>query len=216
MKSGVLDHRNPWISIWLRPGETMRDVLEGGRTRDVFIIAAIVGIQNALWAAQELSLGDHGPVRLILGFGAAVGAVSGVVWLLLTAGLLTWSGRWFGGSGGFRRLRAAVAWSAVPIAWALPLWIPKLLIAGDGLFRTLDAAAAVHPAITVLDALETAAQLWTLVLLVICVAEAHRMPLRRAFATVALVLVVLLLATVVLQQLAGFPAAGSPLETAYL
>ena len=107
---------NPWIWMWVRPAETMRQILESGRTREVLLLAAVVGIQNALWVAEQESLGDHGPTSVILLLGSAIGALSGVVSVYLTAGLLTWLGRWLGGEGTGPRLRAAVAWSGQ--AWA--------------------------------------------------------------------------------------------------
>ena len=191
--------------MWLRPAETMRQLLESGRARHVFALAAAVGVQNALWVAEQESLGDHGPASAIVLLGCAIGAVSGIVSLYITAGLLTWLGRRMGGDGNGRRLRAAVAWSAVPVVWTILLWIPKAAILGDRVFRSPEPVTAGNPFLVAVYGLETAARLWPIVLLVICVAEAHRLPLRRALAAVAVVFLVLLLAAVVVQLIVGAP-----------
>lgn len=56
-----------------------------------------------------------------------------------------WTGKWLGGRASREAIGMALAWSMVPIAWSLLLWIPELLIFGTELFS--HSAPVLPPAI---------------------------------------------------------------------
>jgi hypothetical protein len=67
---------------------------------------------------------------------AIVGPIAGLIALYLVAAMTSWTGKWIRGKAPSRNIRAAIAWSGVPIIWALVLWIPQVILFGRDLFTT--------------------------------------------------------------------------------
>jgi len=126
------DKPNPWITIWLQPRATIRRILDSDPVSHVWLLGAAGGIAQGLraintdeyGAVPELSLGAVVLISTI------VGALSGVVALLVMPYLLRWTGRWLGGAGSLVDLRASLAWAQVPGIWGLALHV--VLIAAFG------------------------------------------------------------------------------------
>jgi len=123
------------VTILYRPRETMRRVLDAGRDRWV--------PQIVIFAFVCASIGDTDMRRLprvvpglmtISVVGIALLALAGgaLLWLMFVA-LVAWIatpiGRFLGGSGTARDMRAALAWSLVPVIWSglyrIPLAVYK-------------------------------------------------------------------------------------------
>lgn len=77
-----------------------------------------------------------------------------------------------------------MAWSAVPTVWTAPLWIAKIAFLGPALFTGTMATAAAQP-LWALECLcfglvELAAGVWSLVILVNCLAVVQRYSVAKA------------------------------------
>ncbi len=125
---------NPWFSIWTRPRATMRTILDTDPTRMVVLLAMIGGISNALDNASARSLGDTWALPSIFVLAAIGGSIAGLIEVYLGGLIMRWTGRWIGGQGSLGEIRAAIAWSNVPLIWALLLWIPSLALYGEEMF----------------------------------------------------------------------------------
>jgi signal peptidase I len=106
--------RSPWTTLWLSPRETIERIL-ATRPRHLVLLLAILGSIAGYYGL----LVSGGAASLLadwrswLGF-LLLGAVIGIVWLYLSALILSWIGRLLGGDASTLELRAVVAWSAVP------------------------------------------------------------------------------------------------------
>jgi signal peptidase I len=106
--------RSPWTTLWLSPRETIDRIL-ATRPRHLVLPLAILG-SIAGYYGLLVSGGAAGLLadwRSWLGL-VLLGAVIGIVWLYLSALILSWIGRLLGGQASTLELRAVVAWSAVP------------------------------------------------------------------------------------------------------
>jgi len=166
---------NPWISIWTKPRQTIRQIVETNPTRGVLPLALAAGISTALMQAMDslIRAGLGPPVALSIA--VAVGAVMGVVWLYLFGWLYRWVGGWFGGQAKNAEVRAAIAWVEVPtfaivLCWAL-LVLPSFL-AGRSAAGEAHPLAAVGVVAFALAAF--AIGIWKLVLACHTVGEVHR------------------------------------------
>ena len=56
---------------------------------------------------------------------SAICAFLGILGIYASAAVLGWTGRMMGGMGTDVTIRAALAWSAVPLVWGLLFWIPR-------------------------------------------------------------------------------------------
>lgn len=200
------DKPNPWITIWLRPRATMRRILDSDPVAHVWLLGAAGGIAQGFraintdeyGAAPELSVGAVVLISII------VGALSGVVALLVMPYLLRWTGRWLGGEGSLVNLRASLAWAQVPGIWGLALHAVLIAAFGRQLLdgtvaESLDSGgtAAFFLAVTLAIAVIAVWQLFTTIK---TVAEASGFSAWRAFFNLLLagIVAVLILLTVML------------------
>lgn len=128
---------NPWIGIWVRPRATLQAILAYNKSYLLPLLYWIYGMPLFLQAAQNMSLGERFPLGVILG-GAVIGAfIIGFIGINLGALLFHWTGRWIGGVGSFKDVRAAVAWASVPHIVAIATWIVQVLMFGHNTFSLM-------------------------------------------------------------------------------
>jgi hypothetical protein len=132
---------NPWLSMWTQPRRTMRQILtpdpwEPDAEHGVYLLFALGGVSNRLDRADYASLGDKlaQPWPVILALAVVSGIVFGLTVFPLYSFLVHWTGRWFGGKGSSKDVRAAMAWPNVIVSWGFLLWIPMLLLFGGEMF----------------------------------------------------------------------------------
>ncbi len=169
---------NPWLSIWVKPRETMRWIVDTDPTRQVVLLAVLGGIAQFLDRAAGRSLGDTLSVSVILIIALFVGSIGGLISLHIGGALLRWTGSWFGGQATSEEVRAAIAWSSVPTIWALLLWIPELMLFEEELFTTATPRIDANPLLLFFllgfAAVEVVIGIWTIVVFLKCLGEVHR------------------------------------------
>lgn len=173
---------DPRRTIWFQPQPTVRHLIATEQTQHVYPLAALAGV------AQELTFSffDAGnPLKLI--FDLATGALFGVIVVFLGSALVTWLGGKLGGVGTWQALRIAVAWAAAPYVALIALLIPLQI-----LFLLL-ADATGNWQLPLVRNLALFANSYAAALLVLNVREAHRLPLWKTLALVAVPLLILLL-----------------------
>ncbi|MEM1294226.1 MAG: Yip1 family protein [Verrucomicrobiota bacterium] len=198
-----IEHLNPWKSIWGRPKATIRFILATDPGRAVLALAAFSGISQALDRAVMRSAGDVLDISVILGLAVVLGPISGIIGLYIGGALLRWTGSWLRGTAESGDIRAAIAWASVPVVCWMPLWIPQLLLFGKELFTTetphLDESPVLLAALIGLGILEVIVGVWSFILLLHTIGQAHGFSAWKAlgsiflaFLTVALPLIILL------------------------
>jgi hypothetical protein len=119
--------------------------------------------------------GDKMPIPVIIGLACVLGPLGGLLSLWISSLLLRWTGKWIGGTANREHLMTAIAWAAVPAVFALPLWIPELLLFGSDLFtketHRLDAQPLLWIPFLAFAVLEMVLGIWSFVLLCHTVAE---------------------------------------------
>lgn len=134
----AIEHRqlNPWIHMWLHPRITIQQVIDTDPTRLVILIAMITGISESLNRAGLRDYGDGLSISAIVGLAVFLGPIGGIIRLYLFGFLIRWTGTWLRGEADGEEIRAAYAWSSVPIVWSLCLWIPQIFTFGEELFTS--------------------------------------------------------------------------------
>ncbi len=102
---------NPWISIWTRPCETMKAMLERGESAAAFWLMIAGTFINTLDRAAGRSAGDGMGFVSILIIAGVTAIVGGLIGYYVAGAVLTWSGRRLGGEGSYRDVRLAIAYS---------------------------------------------------------------------------------------------------------
>lgn len=126
---------NPWLSIWLRPRETIRTIVDYDPGYNVLTIVSLVGILDFLNRASNKALGDH--VSLVsIGFMAIIfGPLGALIRISIMSGLVAWTGSKIGGQATSREVKTALAWSEVPYLTGYLLWGLYLGFLGEQMFK---------------------------------------------------------------------------------
>jgi len=181
---------NPFITMWRRPRATIRAVVAIAPTYMVSSLASLAGIGQALDRASSLNLGARGGALGTLFVAMIAGPIGGMFALWIVGWIIEQVGRLLGGQASRNAVRAALAWSMVPLIWALLLWIPKLLLFGDEIFMSDMTSVDTNPfaafALLVFVVLDVAAALWTFVLMGKSLSEVEGFSVWRALAALVL------------------------------
>ena len=113
----------PWLSMWVRPRDTIREIVQTNPKAQFYLLSAVYGFPMILQIAQNLSLGQSMSTALILLVALILSTPMGMLLISAISGLLYWTGGWIGGKAPFSHVRAAVAWSNVPNAVNLLVWL---------------------------------------------------------------------------------------------
>lgn len=179
---------NPWVSIWLKPRETIRWIVATDPTRQVILLAALGGISQSLDRAAGRSAGDVLSVPVIFLIALIGGSIGGILSLYIGGAILRWTGSWFGGQATTEEVRAAIAWSSVPTIWALLLWIPELILFREEMFLTVTPRIDASPLLLFLllgfAVVEITIGIWTFIIFLKCVGEVHRFSAWKALGAV--------------------------------
>jgi hypothetical protein len=166
---------NPWLKIWVAPKETIRAIVNFDPAYRFPLLSGIYGLPLLLHAAQTCSLAEGLPLEWII-LGALVLAVfAGMLSITIVSALLTWTGRWIGGRGSFKTVRAAVTWSNVPNLVNLFCWIVLMFAFGPFVFYSdFSQMTFVGGALTLVMAIfliQFIISIWALVILIQSLAE---------------------------------------------
>jgi len=125
---------NPWLSIWVKPRQTMRALVEYNVNFRLFVLCAIFGFQYLLQVAQFLSLGRTMNLGVILLIALVLCIPVGYIVFNVSSAFLLWTGKLIKGKGTFKQVRAASYWTTVPNIVTILIWIILMVTHGSNLF----------------------------------------------------------------------------------
>lgn len=155
----------------------MRAIIDTDPRHHVLLLAALAGVGKAMNTASMRSLGDEISVPVIIFSSLVVGAIGGIIGLYIWGVLLRWTGSWLGGSACSAEVRAGIAWSSVPVIWAMLLWIPELALFGKEMFTyetpRIDDSLTLSLTLLGFGVTEVAIGIWWFVVFLKCIGEVH-------------------------------------------
>ncbi len=201
--------RQSWISMMLEPRQTLRAVLDSPSPSRYFwpilVLSVLMGILGAL---GDLPMEVERPmlVGLVIALPIAVLIAWGMTQLF--GRLYRWVGSWFGGTGDPRSIVIGMIWSQIPTVLGLPLLLILVLIFGVEVLYEPDRITQGNwwqsTVAVLISLLQMIFAIWSLVLAVANLAEAHRFSLWRSVWTHAIVLIfVIVLLTLPMSYLAN-------------
>ena len=183
----------PWLSIWLWPRRTIRQIVGADPRYGLPLIVVLAGLARGLGTAVSANAGDTVTLPTILILAAVLGPLGWLLSIYVGGALLRWVGSWLGGEGEAEEVRAALAWATVPTIYMLPLWLAMIALFGAGLFASDIPRLQANPLLAVpllaFSLLDVGAALWAQVLLFLGLAEVHRFSVWRGLATWFLTLI---------------------------
>ncbi len=185
---------NPWTTMWTQPRATIRSILQINPKYGVFYLAAIYILQNFFYFANYWSLGMNVPFYTILVTGIVLSPFIGLLWVYIAGWILYMTGRWLEGKAAMIDLRAVYAWSKIPTAVSLLMWLILLIAHPDYVF-ILD---AVGPTSIFINFITLVVGVWSFVLLVQGLRQAQSFSAARAIINVIIAWVISVLLVFVL------------------
>jgi len=120
---------NPWISIFFRPRDTIKHIVENSPTKLVHTLVFFATAMETVMQFNADMVAQAGlPPLIAVSIAALVGGVVGIITLYLFGWLYGMVGRWFGGVGVSRDCRAALAWTKVPTFVVFGAWLVASLL----------------------------------------------------------------------------------------
>ena len=197
---------NPWVSIWTKPRATIQQIVDTDPENSITLLVCMGGFAGVLARATGRGLGDTMELPAIFILAAVLGPFAGVISLYIGSALISWTGKWIGGIASSQNIRAAMAWSSVPIILSLVLWIPELILFGEELFTTetpiIDASLSLTITIMIFWMIELIIGIWAIVIYLKCLGQVQGFSAWKALANaflsglvalIPLVIIVLLL-----------------------
>lgn len=166
----------PWLTIWVRPRETMRKILDTNPYRLIIWFALLWGVLGSISLLNQLwTHYTHRPEFRTLPY-ILISLFGSILIALLVLYLGGWlyklTGSWIGGKGTFVEIKCAVGWSFYPFI------ITSIL--GLLVFATMGI-----PWLTaIFGLLQLAALVWSFIIFLFLLAEAHKFSVLRALGTI--------------------------------
>ena len=203
---------SPWISIWTHPRATIARIVAENPNRSLWLLAAIYGFCSLMNLFQSVLVGQRigtlGILILAIVFSSIYGYISFTTW----SWVVTWVGKWFKGQGHFKAVRAAYAWSCVPIVLNIPLWLLMVILFGHQLFLNFPDAHLL-PASQVLFLFliliaKVVLAIWSFVIYLNTLAEVQQFTIIRAILNVVVAGIILTIFFLILWSLLFYTVGG--------
>jgi len=202
----------PMHDVWLRPRRVARELASTPIGRADYLLGAAQGILNWLVLSRVQSVGASAGVGTILGRALVAGPLAGILGMYLMAAVYLRLGRRLGGAASRAQLVHVLAYSGAPMLASLLLWLLTAALAGRAVFLA-SPGAGLEPFVLLLLRLQIIVHGilvgWSLLLQVMGLSEAERLPIGRAFGVwilgQALVLLALMLLRILLLSALAHP-----------
>lgn len=186
-------HFNPWRSIWTSPKATIARIVQENPNRGLWWLAAIYGFSGLLNFFQSMFLGLQVSILPIFLIAIILAPVWGYVTFSVWSAVVWWIGKLFKGTGGYKAVRAAYAWSCVPFIVNAVLWVLMAVLFGRVLFMNL---AEGHPFsrgevafLFFILLARIAIGVWSIVIYLNALAQVQRYSVLRAIGTVVVAVI---------------------------
>ncbi len=158
---------NPWVTIWTQPRATIRHIVDTNPKRSFFWLASLYSLQSLLFLANYISLGLSYHFLWVILLVVVVSPLVGSIWIYFYGWLFHMTGKWLGGKASLINVRAAFAWSKVPLLINLVMWIVLLVFTAGHAFIQFQSM----PTLIFMNVVAVISGLWSIILLIQCLRE---------------------------------------------
>jgi hypothetical protein len=126
--------KSPWVAIWVEPRATIAKIVLDNPKQSLWYLAAIYGFSSLLNSFQSAALGNQIGTLPIFILALIFSPIWGYIVFSVWSWVVYWTGKLLKGGGDFQKVRAAYAWSCVPLLFNAILWIILIILFGRPLF----------------------------------------------------------------------------------
>ncbi|NDI35516.1 Yip1 family protein [Chengkuizengella sediminis] len=189
---------NPWVSIWLKPRATMKEVFER-KPKHTFLLIYIGTISTTLNRASTSYIGDDFATNMvsILTLCLFLTIIGALITYFIAPSILRWVGTWLGGEGDNTRIRYALSHSLIPSIYILVFtWIPMLFLFGIENFTLLTPKIDNDPVLLMtllfFGFIQITLGIWEFIIFLKCFGEALQFSAWKSLLTVIIIFVALM------------------------
>ncbi|MEI5907891.1 Yip1 family protein [Bacillus spongiae] len=207
-EDNVTQQLNPWLSIWTRPRDTMKQVYKNGG-KHIFLLfflgVLVMTLDNATGSYEV----QEGWASLLLLNSLMYFIITLLLYYFVSPPLIAWIGRSLGGDGTTERVRYALAYSFIPYVYTLVIvWIPLLALFGFENFTTNTSTIESNIILALiswpLGLIDLIIGIWGFFITLKCIGEAHEFSAWKAFLTVLIPMIFLLIIIFVIGLVLAF------------
>lgn len=178
---------NRWFKIWVKPRETIQKIVEQNPNSSLWLLAAIYGFSSLLNLFQSMDLGlQFTPLVLVI-----LAFVFSPFWGYIVFSVWSWfvsfTGKWLKGKGAYTHIRAAYAWSCVPLLFNVAFWLILVALFGERLFIVMPQEPMPQVLVLFLFILliaKVVLAIWSLVIYINALAQVQQFSILRAIGNI--------------------------------
>lgn len=125
---------NPWLTIFVKPRQTIRAIVDSNPNFRLLTLSAIYGFCSLLGFAQNFNFGDKKETLLALLPLLLLAPFWGYLVFSFSSWFVFITGKLLKGQGTYKEVRSAYAWSNVPLIVNALLWIFLIIVFKISLF----------------------------------------------------------------------------------
>lgn len=165
---------------------TIAKIVRENPNRGIWPLAWIYGFLSFLNCSQSLAIGNHVQFLWILLFSIVFAPFWGMIVFAIWSWVVYLIGKMLKGQASFSFVRAAFAWSCVPLIVNIVLWVLLIGVFGGSLFQTTQ--QSVGPMFLLMFVLiaKVVVMIWSLVIYLNTVAEVQQFSIGRSIANIIL------------------------------
>ena len=194
--------KNPWFSMWFHPRQTIREIITFNPNYRIWILSAIYGLGSLFGIAQSYSLGIYNQFPAILLGAIILSPLWGYIVFSIASVFVVFTGKWIGGHGDYRQIRAALAWSNVPMVINVVIWFLMMILFGTSVFKNFPEAYALSRLefwlLFSLLITQLIVGVWALILYVLALAEVQMFSILKAIFNLILAFIMVMIVVFVL------------------
>lgn len=179
-----LSDKEIFIRIWASPRLVFKYLNDNNYDKFVPVLLVLAGIARTFDQSSSNNSGDDLPLIAIIALCTILGGLLGWITFYIYAALVSWTGKWLKGKGNTKSLLRMIAHAMIPSIAALTLFIPHIVLFGNGIFQShMDiysqgTFSAVVFYITSL--LQLTLAVWTLVIFVVGISEVQKISIGKS------------------------------------
>lgn len=206
--------KNPWLSMWVKPRETIRAIVSFDPKYQFPLLSTIYGFPMLLNFAQSLSLGMNVHWGIVLLIAAILAPFAGMLGILITTTLLHWTGKWVSGKSTFLEMRAAVTWANVTNIVTSLTWLVLAFTFGQLAFvenfSSMTFMGWEKLLIFFLFLIQAVVSVWSIVIFVKAVAEVQKFSAWKGLLNLVLPVIIVILVAWAIGLVVGCTTGQAP------
>lgn len=196
-ESPQLSDKEVFQGLWSSPKKVLKYINDYEYKKHFYLLLVLAGIVRYFDNASNNNMADHYPLWMILSMGVIFGGLFAWIGFYIYSSLLSWTGKWLNAEGTRERLMRILVYASYPVIFSLFITALQILTFGADLFKSewgeIELDSSDQLIVYVTSAVKLILSIWTLVLIVLGIAEVQKLSIGKAILNLILPALVLII-----------------------